>query len=104
MVDIRRTMLSTGFHGSVCRSRILVAGAFSCAFWLQRLRLFRWVKLTMALPHLRLRCPSMFARRDTPREATRFRRVSPLQTFADQSPVWGIGCHSYTKREELAPS
>lgn len=36
MVDIRRTMLSTGFRGSVCRSSILVAGAFSCAFWLQR--------------------------------------------------------------------
>ena len=33
------------------------AGAVSCACWLQRVSLLRWVVLTMALPYLRLRCP-----------------------------------------------
>ena len=26
-------------------------------FWLQRLSLLRWIKVTMAHPHLRSRCP-----------------------------------------------
>src|SRR5215510_10801881 len=46
----------------------------------------------------------MLARRDTRMKASRFRRLSPLQTFEDQSQVWGIRCHSCTGREGLAPS
>ena len=33
-----------------------------------------------------------------------FRRLAPLQTFEDQSPIWGLRCHSCTWREGLAPS
>src|SRR5215467_12317521 len=46
----------------------------------------------------------MPARRDTRCEATRVRRLSPLQTVEDQSQVWGIRCHSCTWREGFAPS
>src|SRR5215467_2840315 len=46
----------------------------------------------------------MLARRDTRREATRLRRLSPLQTLEDQSQTWGIRCHSCTRREGLSPS
>src|SRR4029453_15279079 len=46
----------------------------------------------------------MLARRDTRREATRVRRLSPLQTVEDQSQAWGIRCHSCTWREGFAPS
>src|SRR5215471_2021722 len=46
----------------------------------------------------------MLARRDTRYEATRVRRLSPLQTVEDQSQVWGISCHSCTEREGFAPS
>src|SRR2546428_9845740 len=46
----------------------------------------------------------MPARRDTRIEASRVRRLSPLQTVEDQSQAWGIGCHSCTWREGFAPS
>jgi hypothetical protein len=46
----------------------------------------------------------MLARRDTRIEASRVRRVSPLQAIEDQSPAWGIRCHSCTWREGLTPS
>jgi hypothetical protein len=46
-----------GVCGSAGRSVLTAAGALSCAFWLQCLSLLRWVKVTMAQPHLRLRCP-----------------------------------------------
>src|SRR5215831_8195207 len=46
----------------------------------------------------------MPARRDTRREASRVRRLSPLQIFENQSRTWGIRCHSCTWREGLAPS
>src|SRR4030095_15576906 len=46
----------------------------------------------------------MLARRDTRREASRLRRLSPLQTLEDQSRTWGIRCHSCTGREGLPPS
>src|SRR5438034_5493609 len=46
----------------------------------------------------------MLARRDTRREAARGRRLPPLQTVEDQSPAWGICCHSCTWREGFAPS
>src|SRR6266851_10302511 len=46
----------------------------------------------------------MLARRDTRREATRVRRLSPLQTVEDQSQAWGICCHSCTWREGFTPS
>src|SRR5438034_11574689 len=46
----------------------------------------------------------MPARRDTRIEASRVRRLSPLQTVEDQSQAWGICCHSCTWREGLAPS
>src|SRR5690349_1974937 len=46
----------------------------------------------------------MPARRDTRCEATRLRRLAPLQTVEDQSQVWGIRCHSCTWREGFAPS
>src|SRR5262247_3402708 len=46
----------------------------------------------------------MPARRDTRHEATRVRRLSPLQTVEDQSLAWGICCHSCTWREGFAPS
>ena len=73
-------------------------------FWLQRVSLWRWFPLTVAQPHLRLRCPWVLARRDTRREAARVRRLAPLQTVESQSQAWGIGCHSCTWREGLAPS
>ena len=37
-----------GFCGSADRSVGSAAGALSCAFWLQRLSLLRWVMVTMA--------------------------------------------------------
>ena len=37
-------------------------------------------------------------------EASRVRRLSPLQTVEDQSQAWGIRCHSCTWREGFAPS
>src|SRR6266446_9809157 len=46
----------------------------------------------------------MPVRRDTQIEASRFRRLSPLQTVENQSWAWGISCHSCTWREGLAPS
>src|SRR6266436_10229827 len=46
----------------------------------------------------------MPAGRDTRIEASRLRRLSPLQTLEDQSQTWGIRCHSCTWREGLAPS
>src|SRR5262245_49801053 len=46
----------------------------------------------------------MLARRDTRIEAARLRRLSPLQTVEDQSPAWGICCHSCTWREGFTPS
>src|SRR5215468_12311638 len=46
----------------------------------------------------------MPARRDTRIEASKVRRLSPLQTVEDQSQVWGIRCHSCTWREGFAPS
>src|SRR5882724_3885383 len=46
----------------------------------------------------------MPVRRDTQIEASRFRRLSPLQTVENQSWAWGIYCHSCTWREGLAPS
>src|SRR5215831_19359550 len=46
----------------------------------------------------------MLARRDTRMEASRLRRLSPLQPLEDQSPSWGIRCHSCTGREDLSPS
>src|SRR5215471_520044 len=46
----------------------------------------------------------MLARRDTRYEATRVRRLSPLQTVEDQSQAWGLCCHSCTWREGFAPS
>src|SRR5688572_18472998 len=46
----------------------------------------------------------MPARRDTRIEASRLRRLSPLQTLEDQSQVWGICCHSCTWRERLTLS
>src|SRR5215813_6686457 len=46
----------------------------------------------------------MPAGRDTRCEATRVRRLSPLQTVEDQSQAWGIRCHSCTWREGFAPS
>src|SRR5712671_3017130 len=46
----------------------------------------------------------MLARRDTRREASRLRPLSPLQTLEDQSRTWGIRCHSCTGREGLPPS
>ena len=46
----------------------------------------------------------MLARRDTRKEASRLRRLSPLQTLEDQSQTWGIRCHSCTGREGLSPS
>ena len=39
---ILRAVLSTGFLGSADRSIQEVAGALSCAFWLQRISLLRW--------------------------------------------------------------
>src|SRR6266446_295990 len=46
----------------------------------------------------------MRARRDTRNEASRVRRLSPLQALEDQSQTWGIRCHSCTGRERLPPS
>jgi hypothetical protein len=57
IICIRRAVLSTGFMWQCIPVRFPAAGALSCAFWLQRVSLFRWVVLTMAQPPLRLRCP-----------------------------------------------
>src|SRR4030095_11018807 len=46
----------------------------------------------------------MPARRDTRIEASRLRRLSPLQALENQSQTWGIRCHSCTWREGFAPS
>src|SRR6516162_11852307 len=46
----------------------------------------------------------MLARRDTRTEATRLRRLAPLQAVEDQSRAWGLCCHSCTWREGFAPS
>src|SRR5262249_50470397 len=46
----------------------------------------------------------MPARRDTRIEASKVRRLSPLQPVEDQSQVWGIRCHSCTWWEGFAPS
>src|SRR5919198_370911 len=46
----------------------------------------------------------MPTRRDTRIEASKVRRLSPLQTVEDQSQAWGIRCHSCTWREGFAPS
>ena len=54
---ILRAVLSTGFIGSAGRSVAQSAGALSVAFWLQRVSLLRWLLITMAQPHLRLRYP-----------------------------------------------
>jgi hypothetical protein len=45
---IRRAVFSTGFLDSANRSLVSDAGVVSCAFWLQRLSLLRWVIVTMA--------------------------------------------------------
>ena len=55
--------LSTGFEWRRTLVSVTAASALSCAFWLQRVSLFRWVAFTMAQPSLRLRYPSTPARR-----------------------------------------
>ena len=55
--------LSTGFVRRRMLVSVTAASALSCAFWLQRISLFRWVAFTMAQPSLRLRYPSTPARR-----------------------------------------
>jgi hypothetical protein len=104
MVHIRRAVLSTGFlwqcmpvNRRGCRRRILCLLAPAC----QPLALGNTHD---GSSHLRLRCPSMRARRDTRMKAARLRRLSPLQTLEDQSQAWGICCHSCTGREGLVPS
>jgi hypothetical protein len=48
MTRIRRAVRSTGCMWQCIPVRFPTAGAVSCAFWLQRIRLFRWVVLPMA--------------------------------------------------------
>ena len=103
MARILRAVLSTGFLGSAYRSVSPAAGALSCAFWLQRISLLRWFFFPAAQPHLRLRCPEMPTRRDTRIEATRRRRLSPHQTFEDQSPVRGYVCTPAPGGRDLHP-
>ena len=55
--------LSTGFLWRRKLVSVTAASALSCAFWLQRISLLRWVAFTMAQPSLRLRYPSTPARR-----------------------------------------
>jgi hypothetical protein len=98
MVRILRTGRSTGGLGRADRSVVQAAGALSWVICLQRLSLWRWFPLTVAHRHLRLRCPSIRARRDTRREAARVRRFTPLQPLEDQSPGWGIRGHACTWR------
>jgi len=57
MERLRRAGLSTGFIGSAARSVSKAAGAFACAWWLQRGSLWRGGAFPVAQPHLRLRCP-----------------------------------------------
>jgi hypothetical protein len=100
----RRAVRSSGCVGSAHRSVGRAAGAFSWAFGLPRVSLWRWCACTVAQPHLRLRSPSRPARRDPQREAARGRRLSPLQTVEDQWRPWGLGGHACTWREGGAPS
>ena len=93
-----------GLCGSACRSVDSAAGALSCAILAPARQPLALVHGHDGSIHLRFRCPSIPARRDTRIEAPRLRRLSPLQTLEDQSQVWGIGCHSCTWREGLAPS
>ncbi len=53
MAPILRAVLSTGCVGRADRLVSRDAGAVSCAFWLQRVSLVRWVAFTVAQPHLR---------------------------------------------------
>ena len=101
---IRRTVLSTGFLGGADRSVCKAAGALSCAVLAPARQPLALGPTPDGLAHLRWRCPSMPARRDTRIEASRLRRLSPLQTLEDQSRAWGIRCHSCTWREGFAPS
>jgi|RhiMetdeSRZDD1v2_1073273.scaffolds.fasta_scaffold43952_6 hypothetical protein len=55
--------LSTGFVWRRTLVSVTAASALSCAFWLQRISLLRWVAFTMARLSLRLRYPSTPARR-----------------------------------------
>ena len=57
MAPIRRAVLSTGLVGSADWAVSRDAGAFSCAFGLQRVSLWRWCACTVAPPPLRFRCP-----------------------------------------------
>jgi hypothetical protein len=104
LVGIRRAVRSTGFLGSAHRSMRQAAGAVSCAMLAPAYQPLALGPTHGGLAHLCLRCPSMLARRDTQIEASRVRRLSPLQTVEDQSRAWGIRCHSCTWREGLAPS
>src|SRR5712691_2461045 len=45
----------------------------------------------------------MPARRDTRIEASRLRRLSPLQALENQSQTWGIRCHEYRQIKRLFP-
>jgi hypothetical protein len=104
MVGIRRAVLSTGFLGSAHRSVRKAAGALSYAILAPAYQPLALGPTHGGLAHLCLRCPSMLARRDTRIEASRVRRLSPLQAVEDQSRAWGIRCHSCTWREGLTPS
>jgi hypothetical protein len=104
MVRIHRAVLSTGFLGSADRSVRKAAGALSGAMLAPASPPLALGPTHAGLAHLRLRCSAMPARRDTQIEASRVRRLSPLQAVEDPSHVWGICCHSCTEREGLAPS
>jgi hypothetical protein len=93
-----------GLFGSACRSVDAAAGALSCAVLAPATQPLTLGEDHDGSSHLRWRCPSIPARRDTRREAARVRRLSPLQAVEDQSRAWGICCHSCPEREGLAPS
>jgi len=85
----RSTGCRDGAHGSV---RGLPASS-PVPFWLQRCRLLRWCTLTMTPPRRRFRYPEVPARRSCRIEASRYRRLPPLQPVEDQSLGWGVGWH-----------
>src|SRR4029450_1764462 len=75
----------------------MTASVVSCAFWLQRVSLFRWSTITMAHPRLRLRCPEVPAKRAVRvrlPELAVYPRCNPLRTSRR------VGGHAVTSAPE----
>src|SRR5215467_829499 len=75
----------------------MTASVVSCAFWLQRCSLFRWVTITMAQARLRFRCPEVLAQQAVQvrlPDLAVYPRCNPLRTSR------GVGGHAVTSAPE----